>query len=742
VYVHLTQVSDPVIRMLRLHGLDIEIVNARFAIVQGWIQPAALEALAAEPAVVKIRPASYGATNGAPHAGVTAVTTQGDSIHRCNQARTLGVSGSGIEVGVLSGGVAGLASAQAAGELPSVVQVISSMPGDDEGTALLEIVHDCAPGAALAFASTAPTGTITSLAFMQALDALTEAGAHIVVDDVGFFAEPYFEDGVLAQHDRVVGSSIVRISAAGNQGQFHYQGAFAPAQFDTTVPRPGLRHAFAGSDTLLRFRIAAAPGGALSTIILQWANRFGDSADDYDLCIRQTSGALIGCSMFVQDGGDDPIEFVPLVCVGPSGAVCAGDIQINLVAGVARIMEIYCIGACGVMDQFNVRVDSILGGPASVPEVITVGAIPASNPATIESYSSAGPVTLFFPQTEFRNKPDVTATDCVSTSRPSFATFCGTSAPAPHVAGVAALVMQAMGASATPAAVRQVLKSTAIDLGAPGFDYIFGFGRVDALSGVQSIAPSLAAAVLPGSRSVRANVTATAFASIVASGFGTATACAITPLTGVQASFLYQRTDPSTNAPIGVANTPVTIAAGHVQTFLIAFTPTQSFSSTDVKLSFDCSNTDPAPILSGVNTLLLSASSDPTPDIVALGATLSGDGIVDIVGASGTGVLSVATVNVGASATITATVDTGGANLPVSLRICQTDPANGQCINPTTPGASATVQINAGDTPTFSVFVRGDGSVAFLPGVNRAFVRFKTTGGTTVGATSVALRTQ
>jgi hypothetical protein len=76
------------------------------------------------------------------------------------------------------------------------------------------------------------------------------------------------------------------------------------------------------------------------------------------------------------------------------------------------------------------------------------------------------------------------------------------------------------------------------------------------------------------------------------------------------------------------------------------------------------------------------------------------------------------------------------------LSLCQTNPANGRCINPVVPAASATVQINANQTPTFAVFVRGTGNVSFDPGVNRAFVRFRTASGATVGATSVAVRTQ
>ena len=125
-----------------------------------------------------------------------------------------------------------------------------------------------------------------------------------------------------------------------------------------------------------------------------------------------------------------------------------------------------------------------------------------------------------------------------------------------------------------------------------------------------------------------------------------------------------------------------------------------------------------------------------------LGATTTHDGIANIPGITGTGFFSVATVNVGARAAITATVDTGSTFLPVALSLCQTNPANGQCINPAAPASSVTAQINANQTPTCAVVVRGAGNVPSLPGVNRAFVRSKTASGATVGATSVAVRTQ
>ena len=100
-----------------------------------------------------------------------------------------------------------------------------------------------------------------------------------------------------------------------------------------------------------------------------------------------------------------------------------------------------------------------------------------------------------------------------------------------------------------------------------------------------------------------------------------------------------------------------------------------------------------------------------------------------------------ATVNVGASGPITVSADTGNATLPVSLSVCQTIPATGECIGGP-PGPTVTTQINAGQTPTFAIFVTGTGNVPFDPANNRIFVRFKDLGGVTRGATSVAVRTQ
>jgi CHRD domain len=248
---------------------------------------------------------------------------------------------------------------------------------------------------------------------------------------------------------------------------------------------------------------------------------------------------------------------------------------------------------------------------------------------------------------------------------------------------------------------------------------------------------TLVSAVLPSSRSIQVGSTATAFATIINAGSTTATGCGISLLTGIAANFSYQATNPA-NQPVGNPNTPVNIVSGAAQNFIISLTPTTAIAPTDVQFGFDCSNTNPAPINVGLNTLLFSASAAPVPDIVALAA--ASGGIVDISGVTGTGAFAVATVNVGAAGTITASADTGSASLPVSISLCQTDPATGQCIS--TIGPSVITQINANATPTFGIFVAGTGNVAFNPATNRIFVRFKDGGGVTRGSTSVAIRTQ
>jgi hypothetical protein len=255
-------------------------------------------------------------------------------------------------------------------------------------------------------------------------------------------------------------------------------------------------------------------------------------------------------------------------------------------------------------------------------------------------------------------------------------------------------------------------------------------------------ASSLVASVLPSSRSVQVGNTATAFATVINPTGSTVRGVRVdlnTPNLPLK-DFFSQPTDPSTNIPIGSRGDTVDLAPGQKQTFVIGLTPAAPIDPTDVSFSFHGGN---APVISGVDTLLFSASVAPVPDIVALAATINNDGIVNVPGANGTGVFAVATSNVGADATITASADTGNAQLPLTISLCQTNPATGQCLNPAAPTTSPVIaQIVNQGTATFGFFVTGQGNIPFAPATNRVLVRFKDAAGVVHGTTSVAVRTQ
>jgi len=64
--------------------------------------------------------------------------------------------------------------------------------------------------------------------------------------------------------------------------------------------------------------------------------------------------------------------------------------------------------------------------------------------------------------------------------------FQGTSMAAPHVSGVAALIL-ARGVVTTPAQVRQAIQQTAKDLGQPGWDPLYGYGMVQARAAIDYV---------------------------------------------------------------------------------------------------------------------------------------------------------------------------------------------------------------------------------------------------------------
>jgi hypothetical protein len=441
------------------------------------------------------------------------VTTEGDGILRADQVRTLyGYRGSGMKVGIISDGVDSWTDARATGDLPADLNVLSNTVGGDEGTAILEIVHDIAPDAALAFHDCGAN----TIAFNQAIDDLVAAGCNIICDDIGWIGQPFFEDGTVASHVSNVISTynVIYVTSAGNNAAKHYQGAY----YDNSV-YPGFHDFSSGSSALKDLYVDIPPGEEI-TVILQWNDQFGVSSNDYDLYLYdESTDSIVAGSASTQSGTQDPLE--GFIFTNSGSSLIVGDIWVTKYsAPTPRILEVFIYPSSGVTVYSNNlnSADSIFGHPA-VPGAVTVGAIDASDPGNdnIESYSSRGPVTISYPSAVSRQKPDISGIDDVSVTGAGVfpSTFRGTSASAPHIAGILA---QVWGAKPTMTAtqMKTLLSNKAIDLGSSGFDTTFGYGRADALN-MMNPTPVLTAispnSAKTGGSAVILNVTGNSFIS-------------------------------------------------------------------------------------------------------------------------------------------------------------------------------------------------------------------------------------
>jgi subtilisin family serine protease len=480
-------------------------------------------------------------------AGLT--TSQGDHSMRSDLARAqFGVDGTGVRVGILSDSFDCAAGPMAAppfaqgqdftragqdvvnGDLPMGVQVLQDLytvpDGEctDEGRAMGQIVHDIAPGASLSF-HTAFTGEED---FAAGISALANDGARVIVDDVGYFDEPMFEDSVIARAiDAVAARGVAYFSAAGNEARHSYQARFRASGRNGLA---GVRHDFKGGTAVADLQRMTAPPGTIALFAVDWdqasfsANGINGAQSDLDAIFYYADGSPVDsctddmtqlvCQVpgIADNIGADAVE-LPVI-VNLSDREVHVRLGIELAAGPAPGLIKYVrydLGSAPLaVEEFENASSTIVGHPnAAGAEAVGATAWyqtrpwgsplrPTCVPACLDSFSSAGGTPILFdPQGRLlaepamRTKPGLIGPDGVNTSfyqatlgfdvpgsseDDEFPNFFGTSAAAPHVAAVAALLIDKRSRDIasrrrsptprvlTPDAIYSVLRQTASDV--------------------------------------------------------------------------------------------------------------------------------------------------------------------------------------------------------------------------------------------------------------------------------------
>lgn len=284
---------------------EIQTESDRYGLIIAWVEITKLETLALLDGVKCIR------TVIPPVVRVGSKQSEGDALHFADLVRMqYGTDGIGVKIGVISDGVNTRATSIASGDLPAYLtnvgpteHVLSDAQGGDEGTAMLEIIHDLAPGAELYFHDCGSN----KLEFNNAVSNLAAAGCDIIVDDIGWVTEEFYEDGIIAEHIASVinaNPNLLYLSSAGNAARSHYQGNYY--QIPTTQ-----QHDFShGTSPGAPYIYINMPAESIITVVLQWNDPWGLSANDYDLYLFDDAnpGEPIGVSGAFQDGDDLPLE--------------------------------------------------------------------------------------------------------------------------------------------------------------------------------------------------------------------------------------------------------------------------------------------------------------------------------------------------------------------------------------------------------------------------------------------------
>ncbi|MBF0528105.1 MAG: S8 family serine peptidase [Deltaproteobacteria bacterium] len=530
VYIRLTEITSDNLQALTAMEATIVHVSEPYKTVTAYVPDYRLADLTMIAAVANIQEVIKPERQAS--SCPTATISEGDSQLKADQARSFyNIDGTGVRVGVLSDSYALLSSPTSAsqdvstGDLPGTsnpcghttpVNVIAEGPsgGADEGRAMAQIVHDLAPGAKLAFA-TAFNG---DLDFADQIRALRNtASCDIIVDDVSYANEPFFQDGPISVAVKdVTTNGAVYFTSAGNSTATDNSGniissyeaaAYRPAACPTVTGNSGMLdcHNFntgGGTTTYMSFTLT---NGGYIRPILQWNEPWYGVVTNLDLYITNAAGAILAKSVNVNTGGSgtqQPYEYTTYT--NGTGANQTVYLVIARRAGTAtprvKYISIRTGGVASTNYNSTNSTDTFgvpIFGHAGANEALSIAAVPYNDSTSPESYTSRGYPTFYYgpvsgttpasllssPQT--RAKPDMAATDggrntFFGSISGGYHRFYGTSAAAPHAAAVTALLKQ-RNASLTMTSAQTILKSTASAIANGGLT-ITGAGLVNALA--------------------------------------------------------------------------------------------------------------------------------------------------------------------------------------------------------------------------------------------------------------------
>jgi subtilisin family serine protease len=395
-----------------------------------------------------------------------AIRGQGVDVTMANQWHQAGITGEGIKVGVLDLGFAGH-EALLGTELPENVTL--GVFGDKyalnqevHGTACAEIVHEMAPDAEIVLAYYDGT----DLAFGQAVEWLISQDVDIISNSTGSSGlSPMDGTGMTARMvDEAVAAGIFWVNSAGNEATSHHRSSYADTDGDN------IHEFFPGGDIVEVLPFIPYGPGFETEIILSWDD-WAVADQDYDLILADGEGNTLAESEDYQGGQEGAIpaegffyEFpdseIYLLMVENDAGSARGDATFDLFIRNGELHPDYLVA------------EHSLSTPADARGAMAVAAVHWADDI-LESYSSQGPTA------DGRIKPDIAAPSVVDNASYAEEGFNGTSASTPHVAGAAALVMQAFPEfQGEPDELSRFIQERTVDLGNSGPDNMFGAGRL------------------------------------------------------------------------------------------------------------------------------------------------------------------------------------------------------------------------------------------------------------------------